>query len=658
MALPELKAVVTLDRAKFQRGLAQLRQGVRDFGVRFRTFAGDAAKTVGILGTAVSASAAMLVRSATKAGDAIHKMALRTGLSTETLSRLQHAAQLSDASLDDIGRTVKNIQQALHEAGNGSETAARKFTDLGLSIDDLKKMKPDELMMAVMEAVASIEDPTIRGGKAIALLGKSAQRMMPMLAGGRDALRSMIDEADKLGLIITQDQANAAAALSDEFRRLKSSISAAVFNAVPFERIQSAITALRDLVVAFRNSKHFEKMRASISDFVTIGTKKIWEMANAVFKLTQVWGLLDDETKAKFTSILKAAAIFAVAWKSGILALFTTTISAVLKMFSVAFVPGITAAFTAVLGAIAGFKIGEAIEKTFDFSGVLLMLFELGKSVVKTIQQIGKTAINMAGAIWAGVEDALRGRGFTTDAFNVIAQEGKDALNQIRKDWHRTVGEIDQMRTTNGKGFFENLKSELATLPAEFSSVIQRAIGDLSAFTDVGDIAQKFQAAFAAAKGLTPLDFQSLEGARKNVNDMGDEIDRMGDEIRSWTQPFRGLDRMAEKAANAVRGVANPAADMHAVFLRDRARVQRDKNDNQFVNSMGRIMAKIPAVDKGFRALGGIASPLVNQGLNSASKQVVDVKMDPDKTISQAIKLLMKPMEETAANTRGIGTWQ
>ena len=552
MALPPLKATVTLDKAKFQRGLRKVRAAARNFGARITRMGAAVARSAAIIGAALTAAAVAGVAFATKLGDALSKMSDRTGMTVENLSALQHAANLSDTDLSTLGKAMKSLAVNMNNANAGLATSVRMFTDLGLNFKELQSMSPDEQFDAVAKAIAKIEDPTERAGKAIALLGRAGQKLLPMLNKGAEGLEAMKKEAERLGLIVDAGQAKSAAKLADEFTRITAQLKVMLINTVPFDLIRSGLASLTKALNDFRSSDHFGSMKKSVSDFVRSAIDKIWTMANTVYKLIQVWGLLDAEIKGRLKAILAATAAFAAAWASGFLGLFTATIGAVIKMFAGVLVPAVAAALTALVGLIVGFKIGEALEKTFNFSGFLA---KWGAGIMATVdifKNAGGVLINLAGATWAAIESALSGQGFTTDPFKQVIKDGAAAQNAIIDGWQNAAAEIDEMSNANGKGLVDNLTAEFGKIPKELSKTLAGAGEKLKEMTGVSDIGDAFKAAFDKAKDLPKIEFGDLDPLAKAKDD-ANEIVR---NIRGLTSTFRGMDRVFEKQLKAAKAGA------------------------------------------------------------------------------------------------------
>ncbi len=186
-------------------------------------------KAIGIgmatMGAAILAAGALSVKTFAAMGDEVQKMALRTGFSTEALSELRHAAELSGASLQGLEKASRTLSGAILDAGYGLETYVRSFDQLGLSYEQLARLSPEDQFMAVMEALAGVENESTRAALATDLFGRAGTQLLPMLSSGAEGLKDMRQEAHDLGIVFDQEAANKAAEFQDALTKLKGSMS-------------------------------------------------------------------------------------------------------------------------------------------------------------------------------------------------------------------------------------------------------------------------------------------------------------------------------------------------------------------------------------------------------------------------------------------------
>ena len=159
-------------------------------------------------------------------------MAQRTGAAVEGLSALGYAAKMSGTDLATVEGGIKKAQKAIFDAANGSKDLSAAFQTLGLDVGQLLNMAPDAQFKAIAAAVGAIENPTQRAAMAMQIFGKSGTDLLPLM---RSNIKELTDEAAKLGLVMSGENASAAAALGDAIDKASDVITGA------FMRIGAAI---------------------------------------------------------------------------------------------------------------------------------------------------------------------------------------------------------------------------------------------------------------------------------------------------------------------------------------------------------------------------------------------------------------------------------
>lgn len=156
-------------------------------------------------------------------GDALAKMSQRTGLTVESLGQLGHAATQSGASVQDMESGLRFLSKNMTLAVQGNKTAKESFAALGLSIDDLLAMNPEERFLATADALSRVRDPALKSGLAMQVFGRGGTALLPMLADGRKGIEALMTEARELNLVMSNADAQNAVKLSDAWSNLKKS---------------------------------------------------------------------------------------------------------------------------------------------------------------------------------------------------------------------------------------------------------------------------------------------------------------------------------------------------------------------------------------------------------------------------------------------------
>lgn len=190
------------------------------FGSSLKKVGEIAGKAIIGLGTAAigagTAIAGMTVNAAYSA-DEINTIAKQTGLSTEAIQKFQYASEQIDVPLETLTGSMAKLTRNMSTARGGTGAAAEAFDMLGVSITDSNGQLRDSetVFNEAIAALGGIENETERDAAAMAIFGKSAQDLNPLILGGADALKELGDEAEAAGLILSQDALDSLNTLSD-----------------------------------------------------------------------------------------------------------------------------------------------------------------------------------------------------------------------------------------------------------------------------------------------------------------------------------------------------------------------------------------------------------------------------------------------------------
>jgi len=172
------------------------------------------------LGAAISVNAfADMIKQAADAGDAMVKMAEKTGMSVESLSALKYAAALSDVEMERVQGGVSKLSRAMYDAAAGVEKMQAVFRTLGLEYQDSNGKLRDtgEMMIAIGARFAEMEDGATKAALAQKLFGKSGAELIPLL----NNLQDLADEARRVGYIMSAESAEKLEAFNDALKRIR-----------------------------------------------------------------------------------------------------------------------------------------------------------------------------------------------------------------------------------------------------------------------------------------------------------------------------------------------------------------------------------------------------------------------------------------------------
>lgn len=169
----------------------------------------------GLVGLAVNAG---------KTADELNTLAKQTGFSAEELQKMQYASELIDVDMNTI---TSSVQKLTKQIGSGNAY----FDQLGVSLTDVSGNTRDvtDIFYDTIEALSKVENETDRDVIAMSLFGKGAAELAGIVDDGGQALREYGQEAEDMGLILSQDALDSANEFNDGLDRLKAQIKATMF---------------------------------------------------------------------------------------------------------------------------------------------------------------------------------------------------------------------------------------------------------------------------------------------------------------------------------------------------------------------------------------------------------------------------------------------
>ena len=210
--------------SRLVRGLARASKRLKAFGTSVSTMGFKIAAA----GTAMMAPLLGAAKVFASTGDQLEKMRARTGFTAQALSELGFAAEQGGASIDQLDRSLAAMARFSVMVERGLKTSTDLLDMLGVSVDQFKNASPEERFKLLAEALSQVEDETLRAGIALNVFGRSGRELLPMLEGGRASIEALQEEARRLGITLTDDDADAAAELTDAMNRLRRQLKAIV----------------------------------------------------------------------------------------------------------------------------------------------------------------------------------------------------------------------------------------------------------------------------------------------------------------------------------------------------------------------------------------------------------------------------------------------
>lgn len=262
-----------------------------------------ASATSGISASAAAALAGIgaFAVNAAVASDDLNTLAKQTGFSTAELQKMEYAAARIDVEMETITGAAAKMTRNLVST---SAEVTGAWERLGVSVRDNngELRSTTDIFYDTIEALSDVANETERDTLAMTLFGKSANALAGVVDDGGAALKALGNEAESLGLVLSQDTLDSLNAVNDQLDALKAQATAsmarasakALLAATPI--IEDVVDVLADLFerVAALDEEQIKMAASALAVVAAISpvAKIVGGIATAIKGVTTALGFL------------------------------------------------------------------------------------------------------------------------------------------------------------------------------------------------------------------------------------------------------------------------------------------------------------------------------------------------------------------------------
>ena len=272
---------LSMDTSEFSDNVSDAQELGKGFGGTMEDVVGGIKKAIlaaGIVGLiqGIVSGLKQAIDMTAETADGIDKGAKTLGISRQAYQEWDHALKQSGASISDVRKGLANMRLAMEAAAidvgfakaedqvDGfadklvglSQDAYDAFRDLGLldrlvankTSDEFKNS--EDLMTATLMELSKISDTDQRGILVRKLFGPGGDALNAMLDEGYDGIKELLDEANNLGLVMSDEEIDNAVAYGDAVANLQAELDAIrqAFVADIIPVLTDAVTWLTDFL--------------------------------------------------------------------------------------------------------------------------------------------------------------------------------------------------------------------------------------------------------------------------------------------------------------------------------------------------------------------------------------------------------------------------
>lgn len=219
MAEQKTKVIISAED-KTRAGIDSVKSNLGQLESKFNTLSGVVGRFLPFIGAATITGVLInATKEAANFADEMGKAAQKVGTTTERLSELKFAGELSDVNFEQLQNGLGKLAKTAEDFRNNSKTAVDAFGKL--KIDPTQYKDTADLFDVVVEKLSAMEDGARKTAIAQEIFGKSGRELIPLINSGAEGLREAAEEARAFGVVVTQEAVKSAEQFNDNLTRLE-----------------------------------------------------------------------------------------------------------------------------------------------------------------------------------------------------------------------------------------------------------------------------------------------------------------------------------------------------------------------------------------------------------------------------------------------------
>ncbi len=436
--------------------------------------------------------------------DDLNTLSKQTGISTSDLQMYAASADLLDVSVEAMAKSHQKLKKNMLGAMDGTNEQAQYFEQLGISItnSDGSLRDANDVFDETIAALGKMENETERDAIAMAIFGKSANELNPLIEDGGETYAKVADIMSKHGLEpVSQEELDKANAFNDQIDTIKLVFTQAM------------------QIIGTKIAGYLLPLMEKVTEVAGNIAGKIAGLSGG--KLAKLGGLSAALTALSPALIVAGKLIAATGGKMKQLAGFVSKVAMKFPKFGKA-LGFLTNPIALAVAAIAG--IGLAIGKSGKSSDELVKIFdtmvkkgikkvgELIPKVVEIVKDIGKTIAKNAPVLLKGVMTLLE------TVLKLIAKYGPSLLQGAVKLFTSFVKAIPEVLPKLLKAVTDLIGSVVKALPTLIPLLLKAAVNLFMAIVKaIPQIVTALKAALPQIGSAMLTYFKELLGKIKNV---------------------------------------------------------------------------------------------------------------------------------------------
>lgn len=284
-----MRYMLGLDTGAFDRGAASAERRLGSMAGKFDragTRFGALGKSLGGLTTGIASALTIgaltrLIQGGLEYAGSLAEVAQQLGVTAKDLQVFRYAAGQVGVSQEQLETGLSKLTITLGKVAAGAKAPAAALAAIGVSASQLKGKDTGEAFRIIADGLQKVTDRSQRAAVEVALFGKAGAMLDNLLSGGSTALNELSAAAEKLGIVLSDEQIQKADSTADKLEALKTVLSANIAGAVADNA--DSVLALGDALASLVRStgEAVTGLRILWNEFKALGAVSVGNFAGA-----------------------------------------------------------------------------------------------------------------------------------------------------------------------------------------------------------------------------------------------------------------------------------------------------------------------------------------------------------------------------------------
>ena len=159
--------------------------------------------------------------------DRVDKLSQKVLMSRQGFQEWDHIMNQSGVSIESMQGGMKKLNKMMTDAASGSEKSVGVFKSLGISMQELKTMTPEQAFERAVLALQKMPEGAQKAQLANELFGRSGSELAPIINATSEDVEQLRKDAHNLGLVMSDEAVDAGVLFGDTMADVKDSVSMA-----------------------------------------------------------------------------------------------------------------------------------------------------------------------------------------------------------------------------------------------------------------------------------------------------------------------------------------------------------------------------------------------------------------------------------------------